>query len=96
LSEDVDGDGWVTKLRGKSVLGQRARAWTECRGRRYHLDNAITNEHLIFSGHRPTSFLLFNAMLHRSFVSSDSVCLVLRSASLVNVCDQYGKKWNII
>jgi len=25
LSEDVDGDGWVTKLRGNSVPRQRAR-----------------------------------------------------------------------
>ena len=25
LSEDADGDGWVTKLRGKSIPGQRAR-----------------------------------------------------------------------
>ena len=23
LSEDADGDGWVTKLRGKSIPGQR-------------------------------------------------------------------------
>jgi len=25
LSKDADGDGWVTKLRGKSIPGQRAR-----------------------------------------------------------------------
>jgi len=38
LSKDVDGDGCVTKLRGKSVPRQRARwaerPWTERRGRR--------------------------------------------------------------
>jgi len=32
LSEDVDGDGWVTKLRGKSVARQQA-PWTERRRR---------------------------------------------------------------
>jgi len=35
LSEDFNGDGWVTKLPGKSVRGQRAqwgkRPWTKCR-----------------------------------------------------------------
>ena len=38
LSEDADGDGWVTKLRGKSIPGRRARwakrPWTERRCRR--------------------------------------------------------------
>jgi len=38
LSEDADGDGWVTKLRGKSIPGQRdrwgKRPWTKRRCRR--------------------------------------------------------------